>query len=274
MSKLIFSSSDDEILIQEVENNPILYNIAATDYKNIIIKDTIWIEISAKIEQFVDETKKRWKNIRNSYSRNKRKLGTGSAASKKKKWSLATHLTFLDQVECERDSACNVTINHSMDVPCDEENVVDTLCEAANSLPTETLIRKRCISKSKNVADLFVNNSEERSLLIKKIMNQNEKLLEKKEESFDELDLFFKTMAVTVKKLPIKGQLDAKRKIFSLMTELEEKYLLDEQPIHPHAVQQHLQTLHSFQPSPSTSMYSTSSDSQFSMYNYDGPTTA
>lgn len=55
------------------------------------------------IKFVVDETKKRWKNIRDSYSRNKRKPGTGSAGSSKKKWSLAIHLTFLDQVEYERE---------------------------------------------------------------------------------------------------------------------------------------------------------------------------
>jgi hypothetical protein len=49
MSKVTFSPSDDEILVQEVQNNPILYNIGAADYKNIIIKDNIWNHISIKI---------------------------------------------------------------------------------------------------------------------------------------------------------------------------------------------------------------------------------
>lgn len=38
----------------------------------------------------VDDTKKRWKNIRDSYARNKRKPGTGSSASNKKKMVLGT----------------------------------------------------------------------------------------------------------------------------------------------------------------------------------------
>lgn len=52
MSKLGFSSFVDKILIQDVQNNPILYNTAATDYKNIIIKHNIWIDIYTKIEKF------------------------------------------------------------------------------------------------------------------------------------------------------------------------------------------------------------------------------
>lgn len=49
MSKLVFLPSEDEILIQEVQNNPILYNMATADYKNIIIKDNIWKDIASKI---------------------------------------------------------------------------------------------------------------------------------------------------------------------------------------------------------------------------------
>lgn len=115
-------------------------------------------------------------------------------------------------------------------------------------------------------------------------MDQNKEILDKNEDNVDELDLFFKSMSARAKKWPTKGKLEAKRKIFSLMTELEENYLLYEQPVNPntvhqisnvphgpHIAQQHFQTLHSIQPSPSGNMYSTSSDSQFSMFNYDDP---
>ncbi|KAL4125939.1 hypothetical protein QTP88_010176 [Uroleucon formosanum] len=76
-SKLVFSPSEDEILLQEIQKNPILFDLSDANYKNIVLKDRIWKEISLKIGKSVDDTKKRWKNIRDSYSRNKRKLGTG-----------------------------------------------------------------------------------------------------------------------------------------------------------------------------------------------------
>lgn len=50
----------------------------------------------------VEDCKKRWKNIRDSYNRNKRKLSKGSERSMKKKWSLVHHVSFLDTVEHER----------------------------------------------------------------------------------------------------------------------------------------------------------------------------
>lgn len=50
----MFLSFVDEILIQEVQNNPILHNTKDTDYKNIMIKHSIWKEISTKIKKLVN----------------------------------------------------------------------------------------------------------------------------------------------------------------------------------------------------------------------------
>lgn len=98
----------DEISIQEMQNNPRLYDIASADY-NIIIKDNIWKKISAEIEKFgkqnnivqyttvkitskynnseinyiifVNDTKKSWKNIRDTYTRDVSHLGDHTGLS-------------------------------------------------------------------------------------------------------------------------------------------------------------------------------------------------
>jgi len=49
MSKLVFLQSEDEMLIQEVQNNPMLYDMGTTEYRNIIMKDKIWNDIATKI---------------------------------------------------------------------------------------------------------------------------------------------------------------------------------------------------------------------------------
>lgn len=41
----------------------------------------------------------------------------------------------------------------------------------------------------------------------------------------DEIDLFFKSMAISVKKLPAKGKTEAKLQILTLVSQLEQKYL-------------------------------------------------
>jgi len=53
-----------------------------------------------------------------------------------------------------------VTINQNMDILHDEE-IEDTLYEAADDLPHETnLTKKRGLSKSRSVADVFINKSD------------------------------------------------------------------------------------------------------------------
>lgn len=54
----------------------------------------------------VDDCRKRWKNMKDTYNRHKRnrKLGTGSSAlSKPTKWALSDALSFLDVVLYERE---------------------------------------------------------------------------------------------------------------------------------------------------------------------------
>lgn len=48
-SKLVFSPSEDEILLQEIQTNLILFDLSDANYKNIVMKDSIWKEISLKI---------------------------------------------------------------------------------------------------------------------------------------------------------------------------------------------------------------------------------
>lgn len=48
-STLVFSASEDEILIQEIQKNSVLYNIGDKNYKNILLKDNIWKDISLKL---------------------------------------------------------------------------------------------------------------------------------------------------------------------------------------------------------------------------------
>lgn len=139
--------------------------------------------------------------------------------------------------------------------------------------PNLPVTKKRDISKTKT-EDAFTKRAEERNLLIMKIQEQNEHLL-KKEDNLDEIDMFFKTLAMTVKKLPSAGKIEAKAKMFALMTELEQKYSVPEQAPYPLNNYENLpqncyvQNSHSDQPSTSASLYSGSSCSQFSTIEYD-----
>lgn len=51
MSKLVFSPDDDELLVEEVRNNSVLYDLSHPKYKNIILKDELWKDISVKLKK-------------------------------------------------------------------------------------------------------------------------------------------------------------------------------------------------------------------------------
>jgi len=43
-SKLVFSPSEDEILLQEIQANPILFDLSDANYKNIVMKIIFFIQ--------------------------------------------------------------------------------------------------------------------------------------------------------------------------------------------------------------------------------------
>lgn len=47
--KMKFSAADDEQLVELVAGHPILWNMAAKDYKNTLKKDLIWKEIAGMV---------------------------------------------------------------------------------------------------------------------------------------------------------------------------------------------------------------------------------
>ncbi|KAL1516155.1 hypothetical protein ABEB36_000074 [Hypothenemus hampei] len=102
-----FSSNDDEILIEEIRKYPSLYNLEDENYKNFVIKENGWKNVAASLGKNVDDCKKRWRSVRDTYFRNKKKqkLGTGSSSLDKPiKWALYNQLSFLDKIKHDRRS--------------------------------------------------------------------------------------------------------------------------------------------------------------------------
>lgn len=75
----------------------------------------------------------------------------------------------------------------------------------------------------------FVKRTNERTAIINNLQAQNQAILNK-EASTDEIDMFFKSMALSVKKLPPSGRTEAKFQVLTLVSHLEDKYLNATQP--------------------------------------------
>lgn len=156
----------------------------------------------------------------------------------------------------------------------------DEVCyETEDNSPIQTFSKKR------NVRYVH-KKSNERLLLAKKIHAQNEQMSMKEKNQLDDIDMFFKYLALTIKNFPSQGKREAKVKLFAVMVELEEKYSVPENTIHSVQVsgpppnfhvspdQQCYQFPASFEESQSTvqSTYSESTSSPFSLYNFDETT--
>ncbi|XP_074041526.1 uncharacterized protein [Leptinotarsa decemlineata] len=89
-----------EELIENVRVKPILYDLTNSEYKNIKKKDKIWDEIAESFEVTGEEIKKKWKNIRDSYSKYLRTEKTTTGQETKildryKTWPWAQQVEFL-----------------------------------------------------------------------------------------------------------------------------------------------------------------------------------
>ena len=89
-------------------------------------------------------------------------------------------------------------------------------------------------SRAKYEKSEYVKRMNNRTAIINSIQALNEEIFSR-ESSTDEIDLFFKSIAISVKKLPHRGITEAKIGILSLVAQLEDKYLDDAraQPTQP-----------------------------------------
>ncbi|KAF0691363.1 transcription factor Adf-1-like, partial [Aphis craccivora] len=190
----------------------------------------------------VEDIKKRWKNIRDTYMKLRKKLPTGSASLERNKWPLMPYLSFLNMVEYERNSITNIAppaeveqLNTSnalenIDDSFNDQNektyeITNTdkedhiLSESSSPIPEG---KKR--SRNDKMSMIIAKRSKERNELLSKIEAQNNLLVSQISQEEDDVDIFFKSIAMTIKKLPRQAINEAKIKTLTLVNQLENNY--------------------------------------------------
>ncbi|CAI6353330.1 unnamed protein product [Macrosiphum euphorbiae] len=283
-SNVALTPEEDSKLIELVSNHPCLFDLENKFYRNILVKENVWQQISDVLKKTVDECKKRWKNIKDTYNKHKRnrKLGTGSSASNKPtKWVLADSLSFLDVVSYERTGLSNIesnkdgnecTSNNSeeedntiIDVDDDVQSQkdlsnIDTTVKNIfesnkRTLDTDKMpVKNKKTKQNDDLIEFLKKSSDERKEILNKINNDQEE---------DPIDAFFKSMALTVKQFSSNFKIKSKKEVFNIITQLEiennNSDSLTRQNLHRPAVD------YTFS-SPSSSVQS--SQSGFSVYNH------
>lgn len=122
-------------------------------------------------------------------------------------------------------NCCDDNNTNSADENCIDDVVVGFQETQDSALPQTT---KRM--KSKHDKLNYIKRSNDRTDIINSIQSQNEYLLARG-NNVDDVDVFFKSIAMTVKKFPPKGIIEAKLQALTLVSNLEEKYSVGEPTI-------------------------------------------
>ncbi|GBL73060.1 hypothetical protein AVEN_128220-1 [Araneus ventricosus] len=228
-SLVLFTSAEDERLVKLISQFPCVYDASSPLYKDLTVQDSAWSVIAEFVGRSVEDSKERWRGIEDEYQKwqIREKITGSSAASKGQKWPLADSLVFLNKVDHERKSVSSV---QSGEIQSKEETVSRRRSPTSSTpyskdLQTQnvesTLIFKRPrkrARKSKKILELLDSPRMERKKTHKRMAG--DKYVD------DDIDLFFKQIANSVKNLSPEFIYEAKMRSLEMVIDLTNRKLL------------------------------------------------
>nr|XP_022909678.1 transcription factor Adf-1-like [Onthophagus taurus] len=234
-NRLRFTKEEDEKLIREVGNHPVLYDLQNKSYKNFNIKENTWQEISKLVVKSVEECKTRWKSLKDVYFKKERqgKQGTGSEARRiNNNWEHMESLAFLEVAGKRRSTITNVS--ETEDINSDHIDSINVRSIRNASETTMTVnVSESQVDESVNVNDSTNETKLEDDISpVKKRRTMNEKVLAARTEVLNSIKeavqscgnpvkTFFDSIAQTVITFPPTLIVDAKRKVLDVISDLE-----------------------------------------------------
>ncbi|KAL4085181.1 hypothetical protein QTP88_027040 [Uroleucon formosanum] len=234
-----FTVIDDEKLIECVRNYPVLYTLKDKNYIDNTIKENVWKQISDSLGKTVNDCKMRWSTIRDFRKKNmkKIKLDTGSATPTKSKYTDDV-LSFLNNGEDKRRTKSNITfndnLNHSEVIAANESFDQTAETESETMIETDTLMFEQQQEKELRdiLPEIFRKPHEKQTKrgTIDKTLEEikkgrEERLATLKEgkpgECYDSIQNFFKSVVFTVTTLPPELVVEAKKRVFNIIKELQ-----------------------------------------------------
>ncbi|XP_076284640.1 uncharacterized protein LOC143211101 [Lasioglossum baleicum] len=222
-----FTAAEDKKLVEMVSTYPSIYDPSEVDYKNYLTKENLWREISDTLQKPIVDCKRRWRNIKDSYAKIKRrqKYGTGSAVKSKSKWPLLVQLNFLDNICFEGRVHSPNTGESSSEISAEilETTLSPAEVEPQTSTDDETEMAVAHKTERMKIENDYISNILENRAL------QRDEILEllrfNATNSEDPLTTFFKSIETTVRQFNDDLICEAKLKIFNIVHELEVRSL-------------------------------------------------
>lgn len=174
--------------------------------------------------------KQRWESLRSQYRKYLRnqKPKTGDPGGSQPTWKYSEQMLFLHPYMKDKERISSVvSLEDTID---DTEEILEsneqTPHVAFKKIDSPTTNENHRAWKSPQGTKRKTYQAETASsTLMKHLINE-----EKKQKEVDEIDLFFDTMKRTVKKFCVADKLLVKRKVFNIVSDIEGKYVGEEQP--------------------------------------------
>ncbi|XP_054264600.1 transcription factor Adf-1-like [Macrosteles quadrilineatus] len=227
-----FSHSDDLLLVNSVKSFPNLYSQEGLSVtKNHESMRENWRAVAAEVGVNESECKRRWRDIRDHYFKTKRKHEQSKDKKWAPRWSLYESLHFLARAKRKkRHSSCedlsDPSAENSLDIYEPEMTV-----KVEEDSQTDLQLRSEFIDvktpqqeadtsyrKPSECGSVHFLEEPDPSWAPRTLVNaySNQRV-----DSEDDIDIFMRSVALTVKRLSPKARAEAKMRILSVVTELE-----------------------------------------------------
>ncbi|XP_048027558.1 uncharacterized protein si:ch211-207i20.3 [Megalobrama amblycephala] len=208
---------DAELLLFLVSENKELFDKNHSEYKNTKRKEVLWQGIADKMGVDVEEVKAKWKNLRDTYTRKKRLEQDGSrsgrAAKKKKQWKYMRVMDFLDPSTEHRSVILDSVPGKIEDDEPDEDSGAEPASTSTGtSMTSPGAIRSGIVKRRR---------SETLELLERYLASKDSRDREKDEQQQDEVDLFLRSLAPALRRLPASKQSLVKLQIQKILHDAE-----------------------------------------------------
>ncbi|RZF41086.1 hypothetical protein LSTR_LSTR002718 [Laodelphax striatellus] len=205
-----------EMLIEAVKENPILYDRTHKHYRNKFVNDRKWIEIGELLNIDGEAAKKRWRGLRDSYTKHLRAIRSNGreslVLSRYKSWPWAEHMSFLTTSQDTAQADSNLS---QVDTSNDTEDTGKQVASPSAVMDSSAFspIIETTFSLNKQNTGL-----EKRRKILGNFSTRNPVKLP---EIDDEIDLMFESFAKTVKRFSPKRKIILKAKLAKLIFEEE-----------------------------------------------------
>ncbi|XP_030749421.1 uncharacterized protein LOC115877408 [Sitophilus oryzae] len=125
------------LLLDIITNYEHLYNLEHRDYKNVLKKHQSWVEIAQMLNISVEECQKRWKALRDRYTKEKRIASKSGSEAPASRWTYYERMSFYAKFSKQRKTY-TTTPKLSTDAPRATSSLWNTKLTSTEDTGEET----------------------------------------------------------------------------------------------------------------------------------------